>query len=71
MRWLVRLVTPAGGIFLDPFAGSGSTGCATVLEGCRFIGIEKAVDYARIARARVRYWSRVAVRQERARWKIA
>ena len=33
MRWLVRLVTPPGGTVLDPFAGSGSTGCAAVLEG--------------------------------------
>ncbi len=61
MRWLVRLVTPAGGIVLDPFAGSGSTGCACALEGPRFIGIEKEKGYAWIARARIRYWSGVAL----------
>lgn len=41
MRWLVRLVTPPGGTVLDPFAGSGSTGCAAVLEGFDFLGIER------------------------------
>jgi site-specific DNA-methyltransferase (adenine-specific) len=35
MRWLVRLATPPGGIVLDPFAGSGSTGCAAALEDCQ------------------------------------
>ena len=33
MRWLVRLVTPPGGLVLDPFTGSGTTGCAAMLEG--------------------------------------
>lgn len=42
MRWLCRLVkTPTGGTVLDPFAGSGTTGIAAILEGCRFVGIEK------------------------------
>jgi DNA modification methylase len=41
MRWLVRLVTPPGGVVLDPFCGSGSTGCAAVLEGFRFVGMER------------------------------
>jgi DNA modification methylase len=41
MRWLVRLVTPPGGTVLDPFTGSGTTGCAAVLEGFDFIGIER------------------------------
>lgn len=53
MRWLVRLVTPPGGTVLDPFAGSGSTGCAAALEGFRFLGIELSDDYAEIARARI------------------
>jgi site-specific DNA-methyltransferase (adenine-specific) len=53
MRWLCRLITPPGGVILDPFAGSGSTGCAAVLEGFRFIGIELDSKYADIAKARI------------------
>jgi site-specific DNA-methyltransferase (adenine-specific) len=45
MRWLVRLVTPVDGIVLDPFAGSGTTLEAAVLEGMRCIGIEQSADY--------------------------
>jgi len=41
MRWLVRLVTPPGGLVLDPFAGSGGTGIAAVLEGFDFNGIAR------------------------------
>src|SRR5215207_5601571 len=40
LRWLIRLVTPTAGTVLDPFAGSGSTGCACTREGMSFIGIE-------------------------------
>jgi DNA modification methylase len=57
MRWLVRLVTPPGGTVLDPFTGSGTTGCAAVLEGFRFVGCEREPEYAEIARARIRWWS--------------
>jgi DNA modification methylase len=53
MRWLVRLVTPEGGTVLDPFTGSGTTGCAAVLEGRRFIGIEREAEYVAIANARI------------------
>lgn len=53
MRWLVRLVTPANGIVLDPFTGSGSTGVACSAEGFRFIGVELDPTYAEIARARI------------------
>ena len=60
MRWVVRLLTPPGGLVLDPFAGSGSTGAAVVLEGARFIGIERERDYIPIARARVKHWARHA-----------
>jgi DNA modification methylase len=52
MRYLCRLVTPPGGVVLDPFMGSGSTGKAAILEGFRFIGIEREADYVEIARAR-------------------
>jgi hypothetical protein len=53
MRYLCRLVTPPGGIVLDPFMGSGSTGKAAVLEGFRFIGIEREAEYIEIARGRI------------------
>lgn len=53
MRWLVRLVTPPGGLVFDPFTGSGSTGRAAILEGCRFLGAEMTAEYIPIARARI------------------
>lgn len=53
MAWLCRLVTPPGGLVLDPFMGSGTTGIAAVREGFRFIGIERDPDYARIAELRI------------------
>jgi site-specific DNA-methyltransferase (adenine-specific) len=53
MRYLCRLVTPPGGVVLDPFMGSGSTGKAANLEGFRFIGVERDRDYMLIAEARV------------------
>jgi DNA modification methylase len=57
MRWLIRLVTPPGGLVLDPFAGSGTTGAACALEGVRFLGIERDPEYAAIAEARIRFWA--------------
>lgn len=53
MRYLCRLVTPPGGVVLDPFMGSGSTGKAAILEGFRFIGCERSPEYMAIARARI------------------
>jgi site-specific DNA-methyltransferase (adenine-specific) len=53
MRRLVRLITPPGGIVLDPFTGSGSTGKAAMLEGFAFVGIEQNAEYLEIARARI------------------
>jgi DNA modification methylase len=53
MRYLVRMVTPIGGVVLDPFMGSGSTGRGALLEGCRFVGIDLSEDYATIARERI------------------
>jgi DNA modification methylase len=53
MRWLVRLASPEGGIVLDPFTGSGSTGAAAMLEGRDFLGIERESDYVDIACARL------------------
>lgn len=54
MAWLVRLITPPGGIVLDPFCGSGSTGCAAVREGVTFVGLELSEEYVQIAEARIR-----------------
>jgi site-specific DNA-methyltransferase (adenine-specific) len=53
MRYLCRLVTPAGGLIVDPFAGSGSTGKAAILEGFQFIGFELDPQYTAIANARL------------------
>ncbi len=53
MRYLVRLVTPKGGTVLDPFMGSGSTGCAAMLEGIDFVGIDITPEYVEIARRRI------------------
>ena len=57
MRWCLRLVTPPGGLVLDPFTGSGSTGCAAALEGMRFVGAELDAQHAEIARLRIAYWA--------------
>jgi site-specific DNA-methyltransferase (adenine-specific) len=53
MRWLCRLVAPPGGLVLDPYSGSGTTGVAAVREGLRFLGVEREPAFAEIARARV------------------
>lgn len=53
MRWLVRLVTPRGGVVLDPFLGSGTTAEACVLEHLRCIGIEREADYLPLTIARL------------------
>ncbi len=53
MQWLCRLVTQPGGVILDPFAGSGSTGNAAIAEGFGFIGIEQDGEYLDIAEARM------------------
>jgi DNA modification methylase len=53
MRWLLRMVTPPGGVVLEPFAGSGTTLVASELEGLETIGIEREPEYVDICRARV------------------
>lgn len=57
MRYLIRLVTPPNGIVLDPFAGSGSTGCAAVMEGKQYILMEMDPEFADIIiPKRVAWW---------------
>ncbi len=56
MRWLLRLVVPSGGTVLDPFLGSGTTGCAAVLEGLDHVGVDLDPGYLAIAEARIRFW---------------
>lgn len=53
MAYVCRLVTPPGGLILDPFMGSGSTGVGALREGFRFAGIELDASYLEIARARL------------------
>ena len=57
MKYLCRLVTPKGGIVLDPFMGSGSTGMAAKDEGFDFIGIEKDEEYFKICESRIKITS--------------
>lgn len=54
MRWLVRLVTPAGGLVVDPFCGSGTTGMAAIAEDFQFLGCELSAEYAEVAERRIR-----------------
>ena len=53
MKWLVTLVTPEGGVVLDPFAGSGTTllACKELGRGC--IGIEREPEYVEIIKRRL------------------
>jgi site-specific DNA-methyltransferase (adenine-specific) len=55
MGYLIRLVTPKGGVVLYPFTGSGSTGKAAVREGMNFIGIEREEEYFEIAKQRIEW----------------
>lgn len=57
MRYLVRMITPRGGVVLDPFTGSGSTGCAAVIENCSFVGMDITPEYVDIAKKRIEYYS--------------
>ena len=73
MQYLVRLVTPANGVILDPFMGSGSTGKAVMYENNEknknysFIGVEMANEYLPIAKARIYYaqYGKVLDKQEK------
>ncbi len=64
MRWLVRLITPPGGLVLDPFTGSGTTGAAAVMENRMFLGIEREAAYVDIACTRLTHWAAIAEQRE-------
>jgi DNA modification methylase len=55
MRYLIKLITPAGGTVLDPFTGSGSTGKAALLDGYCFVGAELTAEYLPIIESRLRW----------------
>ncbi len=63
MRYLVRLITPPGGLVLDPFTGSGTTGIAALREGFRFIGMEQSEEYAKLAEKRIRDMAELPLEQ--------
>ena len=58
MGYLIKLVTPPGGVVLDPFLGSGSTACAAVANGFDYLGIEQSDEYADIAEARIAHYTK-------------
>ena len=55
MAWLCRLLTPKGGIVLDTFLGSGTTGVSASMEGFKFIGTEMNPEYCDIALQRIKH----------------
>lgn len=62
MQRLVRLITPEGGRVADPFGGTFTTGCAAMLEGFDFLGIEREKPFFKIGETRVRHWKEIAER---------
>ena len=59
MRWLERLITPPGGVVLDMFNGSGTTGCAAVLERFRYIGVDMEAENVEVSNERIAFWEKV------------
>lgn len=57
MQYLLRLITPPGGLVLDPFAGSGTTGCAAELEDIAYLLMEENPYDCQVAAARCRHWA--------------
>jgi DNA modification methylase len=65
MRYLQRLVTPKGGLTLDPFAGSGTSGCSAAFEEIDIVLIEMSEEYIPIIEGRTKYWSDVALKERK------
>lgn len=61
MSYLVKLITPKGGIVLDPFNGSGSTGIACKKEGMEYVGIELDPEYCKISEARIKAFNKLLI----------
>ena len=61
MDYLCKLITPPNSLILDPFMGSGSTGCSSQRTGFDFVGIELKKEYYEIAQKRIKYWSQFGV----------
>lgn len=57
MKYLCKLITPPGGTILEPFLGSGTTAIAANLLGFECIGIERELEYVKVAEARLKYWT--------------
>lgn len=57
LSFLLQISTQPRALVLDPFAGSGSTGCACMAEGRQFVGIEREVEYVTLARKRLQGWA--------------
>jgi site-specific DNA-methyltransferase (adenine-specific) len=67
MRWLTRHFTPPGGVVLDPFSGTGTTGFAAYLEGFDSVMIERESEYiSDIVRRFRREWERIKEENRRA-----
>jgi site-specific DNA-methyltransferase (adenine-specific) len=58
MKYLIKLITPPGGTVLDPFNGSGSTGCAAVELGYNYVGIDLDPKYVEISLKRIEAWNK-------------
>lgn len=65
IRYLIRLITPKGGLVLDPFIGSGTTGIAALLEGMLYIGVEKEPEYTKIAEKRIQYFKNDMIKEKK------
>jgi site-specific DNA-methyltransferase (adenine-specific) len=57
MKYLCKLITPPGGTILEPFLGSGTTAIAANLLDFECIGIERELEYVKVAEARLKYWT--------------
>ncbi len=69
MRYLARLVCPVGGNIVDPYSGSGSTGCGAVMEQMGYTGIDLSGHYGNISEVRIAYWDQVG-KMERSQMRL-